>query len=224
MKMFFGYWDVPPIVEYLIIPIIFLAIVKTIFLDSYKYDKPNGSFIAFATIFILIYILFISSFFDSRRYLLFLVPTLIIVTLYFLNQVPKVNKYLLPLVAIISIGFSIQYHISDTNQGDDTNHYQNLCIIQKEAVGYLEENYDYSQPIRTTFLVKHSLERPLTGYLKSNTKFNNVATLAKEGRDCLYVFVNTELPEDYLKIKKEKNLKLVKKFEKRDAWIEIYKK
>ncbi len=115
MKMFFGYWEVPEFVEFLIIPIVFLVIVKTIFLDSYKTHKTEVEFIALATIFILIYILFISSFFDSRRYLLFLIPTSIVVTMYFLNQVPKINKYLLPLITIVSIGFSIQYQIKDTN-------------------------------------------------------------------------------------------------------------
>ncbi|WP_170227970.1 glycosyltransferase family 39 protein [Vicingus serpentipes] len=223
MKMFFGYWEVPEFVEFLVIPIIFIVIVKFIFIDSYKNDRSESGFIAIATLFTIIYILFISSFFDSRRYLLFLVPTLIVITIYFLNQIPKINKYLLPLVAIVSIGFSIQYQINDTDQGDDTNHYQDLCFIQKEAVGYLEEKYQYTQSIRTTFLVKHSLERPLTGYLKTITKFSNVASLAKDGNNCLYIFVNTELPNDYYSFKKEKNLKLVKKFEKRNAWIEIYK-
>jgi translation initiation factor RLI1 len=41
--------------------------------------------------------------------------------------------------------------------------------------------------------------------------------------DCLVIFVSTELPDFYNKLLKEKEIKLEKKFQKRNVWIKIYK-
>jgi hypothetical protein len=226
MKIFFGYWSTIDFVEYLIVPLVFLIVLKTVFLDAYKYDKTRGGFVSITSILMFSYVLFTSSFFDSRRYLFFLIPLFIIVVVYYLDQIPKYSRYLVPIFSVVVIGFLINYQINDKNQGDDTNHYQDICIIQKEAVGFLEKNYEYSQPIQTTFLLKHSLERPLTGYLSTLSKFSNVNSISKlsiYNENSVFVFANTELPDYYNEIKSNNNLKLVKKFERRNAWIEIYK-
>lgn len=225
MKMFFGYWKTAEYIEYLIIPIVFIIIVKLLFIDVYKKDKKSGGFIAITSILIISYVIFISSFFDSRRYLFFLIPMFIIVVNYYLDQLPTFKQYILPIFSVIIISFSINYIINDKNQGDDTNHYQNMCLIQQEAISYLEEKYNYSEEIHTTFLLRHSLERPLTGYLSSLNKFSNVKSISKivNCDDCLFIFSSLETPLYYEDYKKNNNLCLVKKFKKRDAWIEIYK-
>ena len=225
LKVFFRYWIMPEIVEFAFVPFIFLYIVKSIFIDVYKTDKNFGSVISIFSIIIICYILFISSFFDSRRYLFFLIPMMIIITNYFIANLPRFSKYLLPFFSILFVVSSIQYQFDDTNSGDDTNHYSNLCVIQKESVEYLENNYPFNQPIQTTFLYKHSIERPLTGYLTSNNMFTNVSNVNSPigCDDCLLIFVSTELPEFYEKLIKDKRIKLDKKFQKRNVWIKIYK-
>lgn len=226
MKIFFRYWEINDFVEFAVVPIIFLYLVKAIFIDIYKVDKSAGGIISTFSIIIVCYILFISSFFDSRRYLFFLLPMVIIITNYFIANIPKINRYLLPLFSLVFVVSSIQYQIDDINTGDDTNHYSDLCIIQKESVEYLENNYPFNQPIQTTFLYKHAIERPLAGYLSSNNRFTKVSNISSNisiTEDCLLIFVSTELPNTYEKLIKDKRIKLDKKFQKRNVWIEIYK-
>lgn len=225
LKVFFRYWIMPEFVEFAVVPFIFLYIVKSIFIDVYKTDKNSGGVISIFSIITIFYILFISSFFDSRRYLFFLIPMIIIITNYFIANLPKFSKYLLPLFSILFIVSSFQYQFDDTNSGDDTNHYSNLCMIQKKSIEYLENNYPFNQPIQTTFLFKHSIERPLTGYLNSNNVFTNVSIVNSQigCNECLVIFVSTELPDFYNKLIKEKEIKLEKEFQKRNVWIKIYK-
>lgn len=226
LKVFFRYWIMPEFVEFAVVPVLFLYLVKSIFIDIYKTVKISGGIISIFSIIIICYIIFISSFFDSRRYLFFLLPMVIIITNYFISNLPKFSMYLLPLFNIVFIVSSIFYQMNDINSGDDTNHYSDLCVIQKESVVYLENNFEYKIPIQTSFLYKHSLERPLTGYLSSNLKFTNVSnidSLLNSNVDCLLIFVSTELPEFYEKLIKDKRIKLDKKFQKCNVWIEIYK-
>lgn len=226
MKVFFGYWSLPSFFEYLIVPILFFVVLKIIFIDVYKSDEKAGGLISFTIILSLIYILFISSFFDSRRYLLFLIPLFIIVFLYFIDKIPFYKKIILPIISIMIISSSIYYQMNDSNQGDDTNHYSNLCIIQKQMVGFIEDKYDFNIPIYTSFLIKHSLERPLTGHLSTLKSFNNVKSTSNSNEyknEGLYIFSNTELPENYDIFKKRNDMILVKKYQKRNSIIEIYK-
>ena len=226
MKVFFRYWETLEVVEYTLVPLIVIILFKFLFLDSYKYDKKSGGIIAIFSILTFTYILFISSFFDSRRYLFFLIPIFILTTVYFVSKIKKFNKFLLPLLAVLAITSSFAFQYGDVNSGDDTVHYTNLCEIQKEAVQYLEENYEYNQLIQTSFLFKHSVERPLAGYLSTPSNFTHVKGFENGvmlTKGCVTVVVSNELPDFYFHEKSLKNLTLVKQFEKRNVWIKIYK-
>ena len=145
--------------------------------------------------------------------------------LYYAQKVYWLKKVVLPLVAIVTICFSVFYNFNAPGYGDETNNYSEDCIIRLEAVRYLENNYAKTDLIKAPFLFIHAMERPLAGYLGSNAVFYNVKPLsAYEQDEGLYLFCNMEPSKYYEEVANNVELKLLQRFEKSNLWIEIYAK
>ena len=227
IKIFFKYWKLPEIFSMLMIPAVFSILLKIIFWDIYKTDKKKGEILGIFSIFILIYLLFSSSQFDSLRYLLCLIPLFIMMTVYFIDNISWGKKILLPVISVIFIGFSLNYLLTDKNWGDDTNNYKNVCIIRKQSIQFLEKNNYYSSAIKAPFLYSHAIRRPLTGYLQSERIFSNVSSIdgkTKNCEECICIFENTDPSLYYEEISQNNNFELINKSQKGSVWIEIYKK
>jgi hypothetical protein len=225
LKVFFKYWKLPDFLVIGIIPILFVMLLKLAFFDVYKTDKKSGSVISIFSIFITFHLFFYSAQFDSLRYLLCIVPVYIMMSLYFTQKIFWLRNIALPIISIVAICFSSFYMMSDSNVGDDTNNYSNDCEIRLEAINSLEENYAATHLIRASFLMKHALERPLAGYLRTDKVFKNVKpVISNAGHSGLYVFCSMEPSVYYEKVKNNKKMKLLQHFQKENVWIEIYTK
>ncbi len=227
IKIFFEYWKLPDVFELTIIPILFIVLLKYIFWDIYKMNKKQGDVLGVFSIFIVIYLLFSSAQFDSLRYLYCTIPVFIMISIYFVQSISTTKKIILPILSLIIIYFSIQYISKDTNTGDDTNNYSDMCLIRIKSVQFLETNNYYLFPIKAPFLFNHAIRRPLTGYLSSNKNFNNLAHVDENTvncAECICIFENTSPSLYYNDIAQNINFELINKTEKGSVWIEIYKK
>lgn len=226
IKVFFNYWKLPNIFPMIIVPICALALIKYLFWDNYKEDKEKGSFLGVATIFILLYILFSASQFDSLRYILCIIPMVIIVVLFVVSESLKNQKrWLLLVISFVVIANSIVYIFNDDNFGDDTLNYKDVCLVNKEAVNYLESKDYYNKHIKTSFLFKYQLTDYRAGYLSSKMNFNSVTTyknIEYQLDESIYIFCNTDLPDFYNGIKHDSNFELESKFIKEKIWVEVY--
>ena len=147
-------------------------------------------------------------------------------SLYFVQKITYGQKVVLPVLAIISLGFSFYYIRGDSHFGDDTNNYNNLCSVRLESVKFLEENNFYNHYIFAPFLYRHAIKRPLTGYLATNMFFKKVLPLDAKLEpcdSCLWVFESNTLPVYYDDIVNGDELKLIHKAEKGELWMGIYK-
>lgn len=227
MKIFFKYWILPDLLSMIVIPILLISLLKLFFWDIYKTNNKHGNIISIFSIFIVIYILFSSAQFDSLRYLLCVIPIYIMIGLYFVQKISYVKKVILPLVTVVSICFSFYYMSSDSNFGDDTNNYSDVCKSRIEAIKFLEEDDNYSRTIKAPFLFRHAIERPLAGYLESNKVFTNVVPIDNRMHNCsscFYVFESIDLSEHYKSIAQSSIFELIHRTENNSIWIEIYSK
>lgn len=224
-KVFFNYWKLPFWITVSIVPLLFLYCLKLFTWDIYNENKKLGSWLGISTLFIIIYLLFSSSQFDSLRYLFCIIPLLIIITLYFIeNNIQILNKYKLIIISGVFTFFLINYLINDKNFGDDTLNYKEVCIANKEAVEYLEKGNFYDNQVIAPFLFQHTLERPLTGYLSSEKIFTNVNKSNKLDSNVIYVFNNITYNKKREEIINDSNFKLIFKKESKLIWFEIYQK
>ena len=88
-------------------------------------------------------------------------------------------------------------------------------------VNYCVENNFRDKKIFAHFLMLGNLSNPYCGYLSEGQKFTNVNSTFDENTD-ICIFSNMEGIEEYKKIKTSANLKLLKRFESKQAWSEIY--
>lgn len=224
-KVFYRYWKVPTFIEYTILPVVYVVVLKLLFFDVYKKDKKEGDLIGIAVILISSFGLFLSSYFDSKRYVFLLVPLIILLFLYFINQLPK-SKIVAPVLAIAVSGMSLFYLSTDMSSGDDTWYYGNHCQVVKQTVEFVEDQHEQNDRIYATFLMQNALLRPLSGYLSTSKGFSNVKPMAiskLNNKEALFIFSEKETPDFYFDSSIMSKLALVKRFEKGSNWVEIYK-
>lgn len=227
VKVFFNYWKLPTIFPMVIVPILVLVLTKYLLWDKYKENKEQGAFIAILTLFTFIYILFSASQFDSLRYLLCIVPMIIFIVLFIVwKQIGFFKRLLLPIISFLVVISSLVYIANDNKFGDDTLNYKDVCIVNKQAVEYLENQKYFDRTIISSFLFKYQLIDYRAGYLTSSEIFKKVNTYEEKNKSItkdIYIFSNTDLPEIYNQVKKSDQYILDKKLQKGLIWIEIYK-
>lgn len=227
VKIFFNYWKLPTIFPMVIVPICVLVLTKFLFWDNYKVSKEKGSFIGVLTLFIFIYILFSASQFDSLRYLLCIIPMILILVFYVVQtNIDFFKKWLIPILSCVILVSSITYIVKDQKFGDDTLNYKDVCLVNLQAVNYLEEKKYYNEDIKTSFLFKHQLVNQLAGYLSSSKYFMAVDSYKNEDskydEKSIYIFSNADLPSFYNRIKESNQFQLEKKMIQGLIWVEIY--
>jgi len=226
-KIFFRYWKTFDIIEIYIVPIVFIFVIRYIFWEEKQMNKFQQKFIGFSLIFSILYSLFSSSYFDNLRYLFYILPFFIIVSCYYVSTLTYFKNISIIIFTFICIGFSMFFTFQDKDYGDVNLSYGDVAIMYSRTIDYLEEREFYDYPIKTPFLFKHALTRPLSSYLKSKRIFTNF--LDNKNMDnctqCLFLFTNVESKSPiYEEVKNNSNYELIQSFQVGDAWSEIYQK
>jgi hypothetical protein len=106
---------------------------------------------------------------------------------------------------------------SDHNLG-----YADCVQVQQQTVDFCVENHFQDKKIFTEFLMMGNLGNPYCGYLSEDEKFRDVSSHF-DANTQLCIFYNMEGADDYKQIKASAKLQLLKRFELRQAWTEVYK-
>lgn len=179
--------------------------------------KPVG----FILLFIFFYILFSAVNFFTIRYTLSIIPLYLIICDYIILSVIKKYKIVSFVVFILIILFPFIYTVKTRNSSDNTLGYINNVKVHKQVVEFCEKKNWYDTGISTHFLMTFNLKNPFLGYLNSDETFKHVNTTIDENSE-IVIISNIELNEKLEVIRHSKEYELIKRFEKDNAWSEIY--
>ena len=145
-----------------------LIIAATIWLATFfsKRESKNHLFFPLIGLSCLVLILFTSAHFVIGRYLLLLIPLVIICVVSIFHLATKKSAFLFN-VCMLSLGL-IFYHLAnkaDARMNDSDNmKYVNQVQLIQEGIAYLENNVSLDSCISGTFIIQQALQNPVQGY------------------------------------------------------------
>lgn len=160
----------------------------------------------------------------SNRYILCLYPVYIILCTYFILNAFSEYKPIALTILILVVFVKLYYTYTERMDGDCNLGYIDCVLVHKNVVSYCEQNKWQDKNIYTHFLLQQDLSNPNIGYLSDkNNVFKHVSTNDFKNSDYC-IFSSMEHNPEYDKLIKQYNLKLLKRFESRNCYSEIYEK
>lgn len=173
-------------------------------------------------IFIVGFIIFSSLNFLSNRYLLITLPFFILITA-ILYSALKLSKYINFMVVAVALVFLIIPSMHSKRNMDVKMGFVDALEVHQQVKNYCTANIDRDAEIYTHFLINSALTKPYAGFLDADEKpFKNVVSNFKPSTEYC-IFSNMERIKSFDRILEENNLVLMKRFEKNNAWTNIYK-
>ena len=182
-----------------------------------KFEFKNELFALL--LFIIGFMLVSSVNFFANRYVLCVIPLVIMLTLGIIFQVIK-NKYLITGFVLLAIG--LQIRILDKQSNSDHNlGYINAVKVNIEMIEYCNSLNINNNEVFTYFITRGILSNPLAGYVSEDEIYTNLRDKFSLNYD-YYIFSSYDTPKEEWELRNDSNLILVKRFENRQAWIELY--
>lgn len=204
--------------------IFFLISLAALAYSLYKKSvrRKQAHILLFSFTFILFYIAFASVNFFTPRYLLSVLPFFIIPGSWLIISLP-VKKWLrVSIVSVLALLFSYHTFIGSQKEIDTSLGYKNTVLIQKEAVNFIEDNIAPNQSIYSFYLMPYYMANPRLGYLKNWSaplfEFKSISDAE------VFIFCSNEKDPAQKDFIHNESYILLKRFEKKHAWVEIYKK
>ena len=205
-------------------------LLTAFFIKQSGIEKLKKQLLIFTVIIFVFYTIFAAANFFMLRYLLVLFPFIILLFITIVLETPIFLNVYFPTILLISfcLNFFIIFKKDFTKVWVDDVHlnYLNMVQLHQETVRYCENNDWYDCNIYTHFLMGFNLKLPFLNYLKSRKifRFVHVQGDAFQGGDII-IFSSIEYNEDlHEKIKDSNIYYLNKRFEKGNAWCEVYVK
>ncbi|MCD4698827.1 MAG: glycosyltransferase family 39 protein [Bacteroidales bacterium] len=196
--------------------LIFLIVKKV------KLSKDIKPIVSLISVFVLAYIAFSSINFYSPRYVLAVLPLVIILFCYFIRF--AFTKYPVILFSLFIVVFANNIFFTIFNQSDADHNlgFVNTVKVHQAVVEFCEQEKIYDHTITTHFLMKVNLLQKSSGYLSSGVTFKSVNSELTGNTD-FAIISSTEFNQTFLEQIKYGNGILVKRFERKNAWAEIYR-
>ncbi len=171
-------------------------------------------------VFSFFFLVFSSFNFYSPRYILSILPLVLMVALFYLfeslKKLPVIVTYT---VFTVLFAHNLYVFIFKGNGNDHTLGYRDQIEVEKTIIRYCENNQLYNDSLFTPFLLTHYLTMPELGYLTSSKTFICVSHKPKTG---YALFSSAEYdPTIYDSIKSEHTLLM--RVEKNKSWAEVYR-
>jgi len=179
----------------------------------------------FSGLFIIIYMLFSSINFFTARYLLSLFPFIIILGTWIILKALQNVPYL-KIITVFMLMVLLSYYsfVGNQTEYDTSLGYKNTVLVQKQVVNYAEEMQWQQQSIYSEFLMQYYLSIPDLGYLNDKKHpFVNISNNTLKAHD-FYIFCSNENDPFCDIIKNSPDIMLLKRFQNKKAWVEVYGK
>ena len=199
----------------------FSALIATIILLYRRSQFKNiiKNEITLISVFIFLYLIFSSLNFYSPRYILSILPLTIVIFVFVLysSSLAKIIKALIFTLIIINTIYSTAYK---GNNNDHTLGSRDLISVHQQAISFCENKSLQNNTIYAPFLISNYLTKPELGYLKKKKPFTSVSN--QWNNKIQFALIScVELDDtlhNYLKV----NHKLLKRFDKKKSWVEMY--
>lgn len=202
-----------------------LSIVSAIYLlYKRKLSKSEASFILLSTIFMVAYMLFSAMNFYTTRYILSIIPIFYLTSSFLIYKLFENRVYITGVIVVVFLFISISFTLKSNYTGDISLGFIDMVNVHKNAVSYCEEEGYHDYSISTHFLMIYNLKSPFMGYLEGNKKFNQVGSLSSTFSGDIIVVSSIERPGNLDALKNNPDYLLQKRFEKNEAWCEIYRR
>lgn len=227
VKIFFRYWALP---DWLMI------IYITLFTSAFYYfmhikntDKENKSnkFLSILFIMSILYLVFSCINFFTNRYLLILIPCMILYFAYYIKTSLQYRVYISYAwaLALVCIFVSNDIAVSaPSGQGDDSPQYIQAIKLEKSMIGYLESRHLQKHTIYCSFTMCIALHHPEMGFLSDSAIFDSL--VPKFNNHPEYV-IFTNIDYDSLWLKGSDTLphyRMLKRFDFGGAHGKIFKR
>ncbi len=217
----FNVWGAEDKLTLFLVLLIFARLFQTVFIKLYYENNTTGKPLAVITVFVFLYFIFSQLNFLSLRYLMLLLPLVIIVVFGVLSIVVD-NKWLLAAIAFLCIVNCFRQINKYEDVGDYNLSYVDAVKSQRKFVNFCEQNNLYEKKVFAGFNSGVNLSSTIAGYRNTDTKFTQTTdTLTNDVEIC--VFTNIEPRADYDSLMNEINLEHLTSFEENKVWIDVYK-
>lgn len=175
------------------------------------------------SLFVVFYLLFSSANFYSPRYLISILPYVIIIWVYFLTTATqKYHKVFAAVIFSVVVLNNLYFTLYKRGGHDHTLGFRDLIAVQSEIITYCKQMEIYNSAIYTHFLMYNNLTNPDLGYLSENKGvFTNVQNNFSEKTEYALISSN-ELDNNAYELIKKNGL-LLKRFEQKGCWSEFYR-
>jgi 4-amino-4-deoxy-L-arabinose transferase-like glycosyltransferase len=183
---------------------------------------PIARQLLFFSLLIIGYILFSSMFFFTPRYLLSLMPILLIPGSWLMLTFLKRKTIQLAISGMLLLLFSFHTFLARKKETDTTLGFRNSVLVQKEAVHFADSLNWQDKKIYSRFLMLYYMRDADLGYLKKGAAVFKGMNGNPDAHQDLYIFFSCENDPCRSIIISKPGIVPVKKFERKGAWVEIY--
>jgi 4-amino-4-deoxy-L-arabinose transferase-like glycosyltransferase len=200
-----------------------ISTIVYFFVARQKFSNLQWKIIWFVMLFTGIFWLASAFNFISNRYFLIIISTMVLVVGAVLVQAFEAKKRLFYPAALLLIFSQAIFAFHHDRNGDDSLGFEDPIIVQRDAIRFLEEMDAYNTHILTHFLINFNMQYPVAGYLSGDKIFDNTTGGFTEFVQ-LAVISNVELSPELDSLRSNPQLELLKRFERGNAWTEIYQR
>lgn len=184
--------------------------------------KKHQNILFGLTFFILSYVAFSSLNFYSPRYLLSVLPLVLIIFSFFLALAFQSYQKFMSIVVLLVLGNNIYYTFFRLEPNDHTLGYRDMIKVHQQMCSYIEIKIPKDASIATHFLMKANLEIPEIGYLHFKEKFHGVHLIPQPSTQYILIS-NIESDEALNKMANSPQAKLLQKYEQGSCWVSLYR-
>jgi hypothetical protein len=172
-------------------------------------------------LFALFYLMFSSLNFYSPRYLLSVLPLLLLLAVHlWVRATEHIPHWLSPVLALGLVAHSTLTLYTSRASHDHTVGFRDAIHVHRQMVAYCEDRGLMQKPIATHFLMKYNLTRPELGYLRVDAPFSHIDTYANPNARYA-IFSSMELDSEAYRRAKQTGT-LLQAFRRHTSWCELY--
>lgn len=218
----FNIWNAEDKISLFLLLIVYAKLFQVVFFKVYRQDERTGATLSVSALFIFLYFIFSQLNFLSLRYLMLMLPLIIIIVLGLMNHILEDKKWLFVIIAVVCIANCFRQIKKYEKPGDYDLSYVDAVKAEQQLVQYCEEQNIYEQRIYAGFNSAVNLSNPYAGYRNTENKFTAIADTFTSSIDYC-ILTNIEMRDDYDSLLNEVNLKHLTSFEHGKVWIDVYK-
>jgi len=168
-------------------------------------------------LYIFVYLIFSCLNFYSDRYTMSVIPVVALIFAFSINKAFDYNW--IPWATFVVVAGLQWQFINKRNNLDHNLGYADAIKTHQQTIDYCIDKKLQDATIYAFFLMEGDLKNPYAGYLSEENKFNNVSGKFSDKTE--YVIVDNK--DTFDQLRNTHKLKLLERFENRNAWTEVYK-